>query len=250
VNAGWKRTTLGDVLAELKNGLNCKQSQDGQGQRISRIESIADGTFDEGRVGFSSLSEAEMRRFRLKHGDILFSHINSPPHVGKVAHFSSTLPIYHGVNLLLMRPSAGIESRYLFYFLQSLRDSGYWKQNCKQSVNQASVNQKDICKVTFDYPTDLEEQRRIVAVLDEAFAAIATATANAEKNLENARELYRASIDQHFANEIWPKRSLHQITSVFDDGDWIESKDQSLNGIRLVPGLFSSLIYRPSWRFG
>ena len=36
----------------------------------------------------------------------------------------------------------------------------------------------------------LEEQRRIVAVLDEAFVAIATATANAEKNLANARELF------------------------------------------------------------
>jgi len=35
------------------------------------------------------------------------------------------------------------------------------------------------------------EQKRIVAILDEAFAGIATATANAEKNLANARELFR-----------------------------------------------------------
>ena len=40
----------------------------------------------------------------------------------------------------------------------------------------------------------IEEQRRIVAVLDEAFAAIATATANAEKNLANARELFQAEL--------------------------------------------------------
>ena len=34
------------------------------------------------------------------------------------------------------------------------------------------------------------EQRRIVAILDEAFEGIATAKANADKNLQNARELF------------------------------------------------------------
>jgi type I restriction enzyme S subunit len=36
----------------------------------------------------------------------------------------------------------------------------------------------------------LAEQQRIVAILDEAFEGIATAKANAEKNLQNARELF------------------------------------------------------------
>ena len=45
------------------------------------------------------------------------------------------------------------------------------------------------------YPKSLEEQRRIVSVLDEAFAAIATATANAEKNVANAREAPSTFID-------------------------------------------------------
>ncbi|QIL02977.1 hypothetical protein G7078_09455 [Sphingomonas sinipercae] len=41
----------------------------------------------------------------------------------------------------------------------------------------------------------LDEQRRIVAVLDEAFAAIATATANAERNLANARLSGRLALE-------------------------------------------------------
>lgn len=40
----------------------------------------------------------------------------------------------------------------------------------------------------------LEEQRRIVALLDEAFAAIGTATANAEKNVANAEELFSSFV--------------------------------------------------------
>ena len=37
----------------------------------------------------------------------------------------------------------------------------------------------------------LPEQQRIVGILDEAFEGIATAKANAEKNLQNARALFR-----------------------------------------------------------
>ena len=40
----------------------------------------------------------------------------------------------------------------------------------------------------------LPEQQRIVAMLDEAFAAIATATANAERNVANARELFESQL--------------------------------------------------------
>ena len=39
-------------------------------------------------------------------------------------------------------------------------------------------------------PKSLSEQKRIVAILDEAFEGISAAVANAEKNLANARELF------------------------------------------------------------
>jgi type I restriction enzyme, S subunit len=44
----------------------------------------------------------------------------------------------------------------------------------------------------------LPEQQRIVAILDEAFAGLATATANAEKNLNNARELFETYLHSVF----------------------------------------------------
>ena len=58
----------------------------------------------------------------------------------------------------------------------------------------------------------LEEQQRIVAVLDEAFAAIATATANAEKNLANARELFGAMLANEFqqTDRTWQSRPFEE----------------------------------------
>jgi type I restriction enzyme S subunit len=190
VKADWKKSTLGNVLSTLKNGLNCKQSKDGAGQKISRIESIATAYFDINRVGFSEISESDKAKFKLLKGDILFSHINSPIHVGKTATFNENEDVYHGVNLLLMRPNEEVLPAYLELYLKSLFESGYWLKRCKQSVNQASVNQQDIAQVAIEFPSNVTEQHRIVTLLDEAFADIATAKANAEKNLQNARELF------------------------------------------------------------
>ena len=44
----------------------------------------------------------------------------------------------------------------------------------------------------------LPEQQRIVAILDEAFDGIATAKANAEKNLQNARALFESHLQSVF----------------------------------------------------
>ena len=54
----------------------------------------------------------------------------------------------------------------------------------------------------------LPEQQRIVGILDEAFAGIATAKANAEKNLQNARALFESHLQSVFTQrgnraEVW-----------------------------------------------
>ncbi len=75
-----------------------------------------------------------------------------------------------------------------------------------RGITVPKLNQERLREIPIPLPP-LGEQRRIVAVLDETFAAIATATANAEKNLANARELFRS-----------------ELTTVIDAGgdDWCE----------------------------
>jgi len=61
----------------------------------------------------------------------------------------------------------------------------------------------------------VNEQRRIVGILDEAFDGIATAKANAEKNLQNARALFESHLESVFAERggDWEEKSLGQIGS-------------------------------------
>lgn len=97
------------------------------------------------------------------------------------------------------------------------------------------LNQGNLREIPVPIPS-LSEQQRIVGVLDEAFAGLATAKANAEKNLQNARALFESHLQSVFtrSGEKWVARPLVELCEVFSDGDWIESKDQSSSGIRLV----------------
>ena len=56
------------------------------------------------------------------------------------------------------------------------------------------INRNEVYALQVAVPS-LPEQRRTVAILDEAFECIATAKANAEKNLQNSSELFESHLD-------------------------------------------------------
>ncbi len=217
---GWIRTNIDKIIETIKNGTTSKQNKETIGKKITRIETIASGVFNFEKVGYCSLNNSEKQKYKLKKGDILFSHINSPPHVGKTAILNSETEIYHGTNLILIRPKTFICSRYLNQYFKYLHSSKYWLGICKQSVNQASVNQTDIRQTPFNYPESLDEQKRIVGVLDEAFAAIDLARANAQRNQANAKDLFDSYLNNIFTNpgEDWEEMTLENATNLITCG--------------------------------
>ena len=92
-------------------------------------------------------------------------------------------------------------------------------KNCKKSVNQASVNQKDISKVIFNYPP-IATQQKIVAKLDAIFAEIDTATAAAEANANNAEALFQSYLEFIFnnSNSDWTRTTLKNVCEKITDG--------------------------------
>lgn len=83
----------------------------------------------------------------------------------------------------------------------------------------------------------LAEQQRIVAILDEAFAHIGRAKENAEKNLQNARELFDSYLQSVFANpgDGWEEKTLEQISKTFGRG---KSKHRPRNDPKLYGGQY------------
>lgn len=73
----------------------------------------------------------------------------------------------------------------------------------------------------------LPEQHRIVALLDEAFDGIATAKANAEKNLQNARALFESHLQSVLLNKKWKWATLGELCDEVEYGSSAKSKAES-----------------------
>ncbi|HEY62853.1 MAG TPA: restriction endonuclease subunit S, partial [Anaerolineae bacterium] len=71
----------------------------------------------------------------------------------------------------------------------------------------------------------------IVAILDKAFAAIDQAKANAEKNLQNSRELFESYLNKVFANpgEDWEEKKLGECFRL-KSGDGLTAKNMKQEG--------------------
>ncbi|MCM8597571.1 MAG: restriction endonuclease subunit S [Candidatus Accumulibacter sp.] len=79
------------------------------------------------------------------------------------------------------------------------------------------INRNEVYALPVNVPS-LAQQRRIVAILDEAFEAIARAKANTEKNLQNAREVFTSEVASIFATgrSDWPVKTLPELSQNLD----------------------------------
>ncbi|MBD2428406.1 restriction endonuclease subunit S [Phormidium sp. FACHB-1136] len=91
----------------------------------------------------------------------------------------------------------------------------------------------------------LDEQKRIVAILDEVFEGIDAAIANTEKNLANARELFESYLNTIFTRkgDDWEKKKLKDLVNIshgyaFKGPDFEKSSDLD-KPIVLTPGNYS-----------
>jgi type I restriction enzyme, S subunit len=117
--------------------------------------------------------------------------------IGKVG-IVGKLPDRATINssLLLIRSGNKILPKFLYHCLSS----PYFQEIVSSRLNGATtphLYQRDITEFPIVLPP-ADEQRRIVGILDEAFAGIATAKANTEKNLQNARALFEGQVQSIF----------------------------------------------------
>lgn len=103
------------------------------------------------------------------------------------------------------------EPRFLLYFLATVQ-----AQDLVQDHAYPSLNLPLIAGIEVPLPS-LPEQHRIVAILDEAFEGIAIAKANAEKNLQNARELF-GRLSAAVLNQLAPISRTMTLEEVAEPG--------------------------------
>jgi type I restriction enzyme S subunit len=119
---------------------------------------------------------------------------------------------------------------YLFYCFLSKKE-----ELVAQAVGgaQPNISQIKIRNTQIPLPP-LPEQQRIVSILDECFAAIDKALANAEQNLKNAKELFESYLQGVFENKGygWEECNLEDNIKLIDYRGRTPEKTES--GVRLI----------------
>jgi len=106
-------------------------------------------------------------------------------------------------------PNSNFVPEFLFYAMLSKQAEliSTATGNAQPNISQIKV------KNTIIPLPPLPEQKRIVAILDEAFAGIDAAVANTEKNLANARELFESYLNAVFTQkgDGWVEKPVGEI---------------------------------------
>jgi type I restriction enzyme S subunit len=212
---GWHKKNLGE-LAELKGrigwrGLTAKEYTK-QGPLFLSVHSLNYGDFVDFRDAFHITEEryVESPEIMLQKDDVLICKDGAG--IGKVG-IVGELPDRTTINssLLLIRSGKGILPKFLYRCLAS----PYFQEIVNSRLNGATtphLYQRDITEFPIVLPP-LAEQQRIVSILDEAFEKIATAKANAEMNLQNARALFESHLNDVFTKKGkgWVAKKLGEV---------------------------------------
>jgi type I restriction enzyme S subunit len=131
---------------------------------------------------------------------------------------------------LYVRDFHGNVPRFVFHLL-----SQFGLKNFAGGTGVPTLNRNDVHPVLVEVPRDVKEQHRIVAILDEAFDGIATAKANAEKNLQKARALFDSHLQSVFSQrgDGWQLKTLEEISTTFGRG---KSRHRPRNEPKLYGG--------------
>jgi type I restriction enzyme S subunit len=156
-----------------------------EGTPVLKIQNVKPFFIELKKMDYITPSKFEyLKRHSYKNGDIIMTKLGDPLGVSAIVE-----DLDEGVivaDLVRIRAQK-INTKYLCYHLNSPTTNDFIN-SMQKGTTRPRVTLSVVRDLPIYVPSDAE-QSRIVTLLDEAFADIATAKANAEKNLQNARTL-------------------------------------------------------------
>ena len=222
MKAGWQTNKLGEVCSFLNRGISPKYLEEGGicvlNQKCVRDHAV---NFFLARRHDNTAKRVSSDRL-VQAGDVLINSTGTGT-LGRVAQVRKAPiePTTVDSHVTIARPLPGkFFSEFFGYMLifieEAIKKAG---EGCGGQTELARAVLAEKFSVT--YPSSHSEQHRIVAILDEAFDGIATARANAEKNLHNARALFESHLQSVFT-EAWQAGelvTLAELATDITDGD-------------------------------
>lgn len=229
MKAEWVRALLVDVTSKIGSGATPRGGEVAYkeaGTSFIRSMNVHDNFFRAKGLAFIDDKQADLLgNVNVESGDVLLN-ITGASIARCCLVPDDILPARVNQHVSILRPREEvIHPEFLAYLLTSptykvrLLGSGEAAGSTRQALTKSQLQ-----GFAIRFPVDCCEQQRIVRILDEAFAGIAIAKTNAEKNLINAEALrveYLRSIFDHrpFALRTCTNKLNHAAALMSDAGE-------------------------------
>lgn len=202
MSEGWQIKTLGDCcVVDKRQGLYKQLPYVG----LENIEANT-GRF----IGSVEPMEVKSSTFKFTHEHVLYGRLR--PYLNKV--MAPDFTGHCSTEIFTIKPKQGLLRLFLqYWFLNGETVAKIDATSTGTRMPRANMNA--VLNFTFPLPP-LPEQQRIVRILDQAFAALAAAKANADTNRRNARALFDSYLESVFAQrgEGWQETTIGNIAQV------------------------------------
>ncbi|ASJ11261.1 hypothetical protein A3L12_08120 [Thermococcus sp. P6] len=197
---GWRWVKLKDVIKEIKSGFACSKSNEVEnGIPHLRSNNIGFGNLDFSNVVYLPPELVDLEIYSLKKGDVLFNNTNSKELVGRAALVIKDMECGFSNHITRIRVDKSlILPEFLTYAINYLWVTGYFLRISTKWIGQAGVNNQKLKATKIPLPP-LEEQKRIVARIEELFSKIDRMKELRRQAKEQAEDLLKSALHHVFS---------------------------------------------------
>lgn len=163
----WPKVQLKDVGTGFNYGSSAKSKPEGD-VPVLRMGNLQGGKLDWENLVFTS-DEAEIQKYLLESGDVLFNRTNSPELVGKTSIYRGEQKAIYAGYLIRVKGCKRLNTEFLNIQLNSPHARDYCWEVKTDGVSQSNINAKKLQAYQFHLP-EIDEQLEIVRRVGELFS--------------------------------------------------------------------------------
>ena len=236
MTSGWRYQKVSEIAEYSLGKMLDKAKNKGEPKPYLRNLNVRWFDFDLSDVGEMRFLPGESTKYTAVKGDVLICEGGYP---GRAAIWEQDEPVYFQKALHRVRFREPGRNKWFLYYLYAKDRDGTLKDHFNGAGIQHFTGEA-LAQLQIPMPP-LPDQQRIVGILDEAFAAVATARVNTERNVRSARELFQSELSAIFAvgGPRWIDNKLGSITTKIGSGATPRGGEESYKpqGIPLIRSL-------------
>jgi type I restriction enzyme S subunit len=192
---GWSVARLGEIVLDFQNGLSKRKSDKGQPVPVLRLADIKNGRISESDLRHIKLTETELQKYRASRGDVLVIRVNgSADLVGRFIPVDVDRDLAYSDHLIRVTMSKEyVNPHFITLYSGSSLSRNHFEAKTITTAGQKTVNQTGLGSLPVPLPP-LNEQKRIVAKVDELMALCDSLEADINQAQQDASVLLEATV--------------------------------------------------------